>query len=174
MIEIHIQKASNSDAKDIASLVNSVYRGESAKKGWTNESDLIGGQRIDARGIEALISKPHSYIFVMYQGNALLGSVHLEKTQGHCYLGMLSIDASKQGAGLGKRLMTYSENFARETLKCAKMQMTVIGQRLELIDYYKRRGYALTGEKKPFPADDPRHGILKRKDLYFEVMEKSL
>jgi hypothetical protein len=54
------------------------------------------------------------------------------------------------------------------------MRMTVIDIRDELIAFYERRGYALTGIKKPFPYGDARFGVPTRQDLRFEVMEKPL
>jgi hypothetical protein len=54
------------------------------------------------------------------------------------------------------------------------MEMTVIRQREELVAYYERRGYARTGEGRPFPLDDPRFGIPKRRDLSFVVLAKPL
>ena len=52
--------------------------------------------------------------------------------------------------------------------------MTVIVQRPELIAWYERRGYALTGERRPFPYDDERFGDPRRTDLEFAVLEKRL
>jgi hypothetical protein len=52
--------------------------------------------------------------------------------------------------------------------------MTVIAQRQELIAWYQRRGYSLTGEARPFPTEDPRFGLPKRDDLGFVVLEKRL
>ena len=52
--------------------------------------------------------------------------------------------------------------------------MTVITQRAELIAWYERRGYALTGERRPFPAHDPRFGKPRRDDLEFVVLGKPL
>ncbi len=54
------------------------------------------------------------------------------------------------------------------------MEMTVISQRAELIAFYERRGYELTGETRPFPATDPRFGVPRRSDLAFIVMERAL
>ena len=51
--------------------------------------------------------------------------------------------------------------------------MTVIARRRELIAWYERRGYALTGETRPFPMDDPRFG-LPREPLFFVVLRKRL
>ena len=51
--------------------------------------------------------------------------------------------------------------------------MTVIGQRRELIAWYERRGYELTGETRPFPMNDPRFG-LPQEPLSFVVLRKRL
>ena len=48
-----ISVATIDDVKELNILVNSAYRGESSKIGWTTEADLLGGIRIDeARLIE--------------------------------------------------------------------------------------------------------------------------
>ena len=67
-----------------------------------------------------------------------------------------------------------AERLAREDWRCAKMRMTVISLRDELIAWYERRGYRRTGEYKPFPYGDARFGIPKRDDLCFEWLEKAL
>ena len=38
--------ASAADAPALVDLINSAYRGESSKAGWTTEADLLGGQRV--------------------------------------------------------------------------------------------------------------------------------
>ncbi|MFM2420692.1 MAG: hypothetical protein RL385_5415, partial [Pseudomonadota bacterium] len=53
-------------------------------------------------------------------------------------------------------------------------RMTVIAQRSELIAWYGRRGYQVTGERSPFPYGEPRFGLPKRPDLYFMTLQKSL
>ena len=52
--------------------------------------------------------------------------------------------------------------------------MTVVHIRDTLIAWYERRGYALTGETRPFPHGDDRFGKPLRDDLSFVVMEKVL
>ena len=54
------------------------------------------------------------------------------------------------------------------------MEMTVIRQRAELIAWYERRGYRLTGETRPFPIDDERFGLPRTRELEFVVLEKTL
>jgi hypothetical protein len=54
------------------------------------------------------------------------------------------------------------------------MRMSVVRQRQELIAWYGRRGYALTGETKPWPYGDARYGEPTTDDLCFEILEREL
>jgi ribosomal protein S18 acetylase RimI-like enzyme len=87
---------------------------------------------------------------------------------------MLTVQPTTQGGGLGRRLLEAAERWAAEHWQSRTMEMTVIVQRPELIAWYQRRGYARTGEIKPFPYDDARFGLPKRDDLEFEVLRKAL
>ena len=159
----------------IVALVNSAYRGESSRAGWTTEADLLGGQRTDAEEISRLIGMDGSVILLCLLGDEVIGSVHLEKVDAAAaYMGMLVIRPVLQGRGLGSRFMEAAENFARAEWRVARMQMQVITLRHELIAYYQRRGYRRTGKIRPFPASDPKFGQPKVGGLMFEVLEKSL
>jgi hypothetical protein len=50
--------------------------------------------------------------------------------------------------------------------------MSVISVRKELIDWYKRHGYAETGERKPFVEDDLTGKHLQK--LEFLILEKNI
>ena len=54
-MELPISKATLEDIPQLEKLINSAYRGDESKKGWTTEADLLEGRRIDADGIEKLI-----------------------------------------------------------------------------------------------------------------------
>ena len=56
----------------------------------------------------------------------------------------------------------------------ARVRMTVLNIRDTLIQWYARRGYALTGETQAFPYGDNRFGTPTRDDLAFVVMERAL
>jgi GNAT superfamily N-acetyltransferase len=94
------------------------------------------------------------------------------RPDGRGYLGLLTVEPTLQAAGLGRRLIAAAEDCAR-AFGAKAMEMTVIASRGELIAYYERRGYALTGERRPFPLDDPRFGLPKTRDLEFVVLEKA-
>lgn len=167
--------ATEADVDVIVSLVNSAYRGESSRAGWTTEADILGGQRTDAAEISHLIAEAGSAMLLCLRGGEIIGSVHVERVDAAtAYMGMLVIRPVLQGQGLGCCLMEEAENFARVEWGAALMQMQVITLRHELIAYYERRGYRRTGEIRPFPATDPRFGLPRVEGLRFEVLEKVL
>ena len=169
---IHISRATVHDIPALVVLVNSAYRGESSKAGWTTEADLLGGIRVNEHSLVKMINKNDSAILKCVNGEGqLIGCVYLEKQQQKLYLGMLTVLPQLQTAGIGKTLLKEAENYAL-SVNCSVMVMTVISVRNELIAWYERRGYINTGEKKPFPTD-PAFGIAKQ-PLEFIVMEKKL
>ena len=170
--QLTILPATLEDVNKLAELVNSAYRGESSKKGWTTEADLLGGQRTDAEELAKLVKQADSTILTCANGeNNIVGCVYLHKKGPAMYLGMLTVSPLLQANGVGKLLMAAAEQFAVGQ-GCTAVEMTVISVRHELIAWYKKRGYHPTGETKPFPVDE-KFGIAKQ-PLEFIVMEKKL
>jgi N-acetylglutamate synthase-like GNAT family acetyltransferase len=168
-----IRNASLKDAKEIVDLVNSAYRGESSKQGWTTEADLLDGIRTDEDAIKEIIARPKSVVLLCHDdANALIGCVHLQQREQEVYLGMLTVYPQLQGGGIGKKLLRCAEAWARN-VRANEMAMTVISIRSELIAWYERHGYVRTGDTKAFPSSDPRFGIPK-KQLFFLVLKKEL
>ena len=165
-----IKKASLEDASAIDQLVNGAYRGDSSRKGWTTEADLLDGTRTDVNAIKELIQKENTIVLKYEDDNQIIGCVELRKEGDQLYLGMLSVKPDIQGKGIGKKLLAASEEEARK-MKCTSVFMTVITARKELIDWYVRHGYSDTGHRKPFAFTDSRFGVAKTK-LEFMVLEK--
>jgi ribosomal protein S18 acetylase RimI-like enzyme len=166
--------ATTADALMLVALVNSAYRGDSSRAGWTTEADLIGGQRVDIEGLVETIARPGNVILLHERDRVPVACVHLERTGEDCYLGMLTIRPALQGAGLGRQMLEAAEGRAIQDWSSKAMYMTVIVQRTELIGWYERRGYRRTGELRPFPYGDERFGLPRRDDLAFEVLRKPL
>lgn len=166
--------ASTDDVRAIVALVQSAYRGEASRAGWTTEADLLDGQRTNADEVAALIGAPASRILLCEQSGALLATAHLEKQGATCHFGMFAVHPHRQRAGLGKAVLAEAERIARAEWGCRAMQMTVITLRTELIAWYERRSYRRTGAFKPFPYGDVHFGIPKRDDLRLEVLQKPL
>lgn len=158
----------------LVALVQRAYRGPDAKAGWTHEADLLGGQRIDATMLAAMLADPAQAVLVAEDGQgALAGCVALaQRDDGAVYLGMLTVDPGLQARGLGRRLLAAGEDFARDRFAATRLEMTVIVQRAELIAWYERRGWRRTGERRAFPYGDARYGEPQRGDLEFLVLAK--
>lgn len=167
-----ITKASVADAPALDKLVNSAYRGESSRQGWTTEADLLSGTRTDVNAIIQLIGHPDTIVLKYEENGELLGCVELRNENGKLYLGMLSVKPHLQGKGIGKQLLKAAEAEAAIS-KCTSIFMTVISVRKELIDWYVRHGYSDTGQRKPFAFNDPSFGVVKQ-PLEFVVLEKPL
>jgi GNAT superfamily N-acetyltransferase len=166
--------AQSGDVGAIVALVESAYRGDVSKQGWTTEADMLEGQRTDPVGVAELIAKPDSVVLLGESAGELLACAHVEKLGTAGYLGMFSVRPTLQGGGVGRAMLAEGERVAREEWGCTEMQMTVISIRNELIAWYERRGYRRSGVYKPFPYGDERFGIPKRDDLRFELLTKPL
>jgi len=171
---LSFRNAHSVDVPAIVALVQSAYRGDASRAGWTTEADLLDGQRIDPDGVVQLIDKPASRVLLAERNGRLIACCQLEKQGDTGYFGMFSVVPGEQGSGLGKQVLAEAERLAREQWQCRAMRMTVIEQRDELIAWYERRGYRRSGEYQPFPYGDERFGIPRRDDLRFEVLVKPM
>lgn len=170
---MQISPAHIKDIPDLVALINSAYRGEASKKGWTTEADLLKGElRTDIPTLTEIMNRLHAVIlkYTSTEGS-ITGSVFLEKQERGLYLGMLSVSPLQQAGGVGKQLMKVAEQYAKEN-KCFCIFMTVISVRRELIAWYERLGYQKTGETKPLPTDT-RFGV-PTQPLEFIIMEKKV
>lgn len=177
--ELTFRAATAADVPAIIDLVESAYRGDASRVGWTTEADFLDGRRTGADEIEVMLAREQSQLLLAERpvgGGAaeLLACAHVAIEDGAGYFGMFSVKPSLQGSGIGKAVLAEAERVVRDCWHCPTMRMTVIDIRDELIAYYVRRGYRRTGIKKPFPYGDPRFGLPKRDDLRFEVLEKPL
>ncbi|MEP6484360.1 MAG: GNAT family N-acetyltransferase [Rudaea sp.] len=173
-LQLRFRSATDADIPAIVALVESAYRGDASRAGWTTEADLLDGQRIDRQGVADVIVKPFSRVILAYGDDVLVASCHIEKQNDACYFGMFSVRPTRQGTGVGKHVLNEAERVARDEWNCIEMEMTVISVRDDLVAWYERRGYRRTGRYKPFPYGDERFGIPKRDDLRFELLVKPL
>lgn len=144
------QRAELSQAQEICDLVNLAYRGE---QGWTNESSIIQGDRTSLEEIALTFVKSNGYFFVVYHLEQLIACVYINQYEKDAaFVGFFSVHPDFQGQGIGKHVLGQVEHFATDQLQVKKLTMFVVSQRAELIAYYCRRGYHLTGEIEICPA----------------------
>lgn len=167
-----ISVATTDDIPGLLQLINSAYRGEDAKRGWTHEAEIIEGSlRTDEDELLRLLNNPNAVILKHTEEKRINGCVYLEKKEQKLYLGMLSVSPFEQSKGIGKKLLSAADNYARDK-HLKKIEMTVISRRHELIAWYERNGYAQTEERLPFEVEK-KFGI-PREEIDFMVMEKTI
>jgi ribosomal protein S18 acetylase RimI-like enzyme len=174
MNDLHFRAATAADIDAIVALVESAYRGDASRQGWTTEADFLDGRRTGADDVSACLARERSRILLAERDGVMLACAHVAEEDGAGYFGMFSVKPDLQGGGIGKHVLAEAERIARDEWQLAAMRMTVIDIRDELIAFYERRGYHRTGGTKPFPYGDARFGLPKRDDLRFEILEKAL
>ncbi|MFE0250645.1 GNAT family N-acetyltransferase [Streptomyces sp. NPDC059010] len=171
---LSFRDATDADVDTLVALIESAYRGDSSRTGWTTEADILEGQRTDPEGVLEVIKSPDSRLLTVERDGQVVACCQLEHRGEYAYFGMFAVSPALQGAGLGKVIITEAERRARETWGVTEMHMTVISVRDDLIAWYERRGYRRTGRMTPFPYGDERFGIPQRADLQFELLVKEL
>lgn len=165
---VTIRVATRDDLPALHPVIERAYRGETARGGWTHEADLIEGPRTDISTLTAIVEDPAQRLLIALKDEATLGCVQVsDRGDGLAYLGLLCIDPELQTGGYGKQLVTAAEETARDTFHARRMEMTVIDVRRKLIEFYERRGYRISGEKRdfPIPLDPPLLMDVLVKDL---------
>ena len=159
---------------EVVALVESAYRGEASRAGWTTEAEFLDGQRTDDVMVDGILDDPDSRMLLAFDGGKLVACCHLERREDYAYFGMFAVRPGLQGGGVGRAVLAEAERQAREDWRVREMHMTVISVRAELIAWYERRGYQRTGKMSPFPYEDERFGQPRRDDLEFELLTKTL
>jgi ribosomal protein S18 acetylase RimI-like enzyme len=137
-----LRMAEPADADALARLINAAFR---------VEQPFIEGDRIDSDGVRVYMEKGK---FLLAEDSAgLAACVYVELRAGRGYLGLLGVDPTRQGTGLGRKLMNAAENYFREAGCCA-VDLRVISARTPLPSFYRHLGYVETGTA-PFAPDVP-------------------
>jgi ribosomal protein S18 acetylase RimI-like enzyme len=151
-----LRAATAADVPDLAALINHAYRGEPTQAGWTTESHLLAGPRIEEATLLTMLAAAPAVLLQAELADQLAGCVYLEPQGETLYLSMLAVAPEAQAHGLGRQLLAAAEAHAR-LAGCHHIKMSVLAQRPELLAWYERQGYRRTGASEPFP-DTTRFG----------------
>lgn len=154
---LHFHKAELSEAQDIAALINSAYRGESSRAGWTTEADILDGVRTTTPDVANLIKSEDAFILVGALRDEIVATVCCERQDAYgkniAHLGMIAVKPSLQNKGHGAAMIMAAEAIALREWRVVGFHMAVITLRTTLIEFYERLGYKRSGEFKTFPEN---------------------
>lgn len=152
-MSLEFSHAVSSDAEALVALINSAYRGDSSRLGWTTEADLLEGRRIDLSGIMELLADLNCIFLVARRNGKLIGSVQLYQSEQRVQISMLAVEPGLQNQGIGKKLLLVAEQTAQQRWGIRHLVMDVISLRSELIAFYQRCGYQTTANHQAFPVN---------------------
>jgi len=168
------RRATPDDVRFLVPLVESAYRGDASRAGWTTEADLLDGQRTDPGGVLEAITGPGSAVLVGERGGEVVVCCQVAVVDGAGYFGLFAVSPQHQAGGVGRLALAEAERVAAREWGVSEMRMKVLTAREDLIAWYVRRGYTRTGRLSPFPYGDVRFGVPRRADLAFETLVKPL
>jgi predicted N-acetyltransferase YhbS len=157
-MDAQMRVATTADQPRLISLINAAFSIE----------DFLEGTRTDEERISAVMDKGDFLIAEDAEGR-LLGCVYMERRGKVGYLGMLSVDRSLQGRGLGRKLMNSAEEiFLDEGMEA--VEIVVMSLRPELPPIYQKFGYKVMNAEPFKPSRKPKpgiecHGIIMMKRL---------
>jgi len=151
-VSFAVRPAEPGDLAALHPVIERAYRGNGDQSGWTHEAHILSDQRTDIATLAAILETPGTCLLVAHDGPTIIGCVQItDNGGGLCYLGLLCIEPTLQAGGLGRLLLDAADDVARTLFGATVMEMKVIESRVELIAYYQRRGYDITGERRDFP-----------------------
>ncbi len=154
---IRIRPAGDEDVPALTRLINAAF---------VVEQVVFDGNRVDDLGVRAYMSG--GTFLVAEDSGALAACVYIETRNDRSYLGLLSVQPPRQGAGLGRQLVAAAEILARES-GSRVMDLRVISARGEqLLPFYQRLGYKFI-RTEPFPAN-----LVAKVSSHYILMSKPL
>jgi GNAT superfamily N-acetyltransferase len=156
VMERIIRTASASDAPALVRLINKAF----AVERFFKEAD-----RTDLDDIRHHMKE--GTFLVLEEGTDLAACVFVRVAGKRGYIGLLSVDPTRQGAGLGSFMMQRAEDYCARA-GCRVVDLRIVNLRQELLSYYGKRGYVQQGIESAeiVQAKLPIHFVLLAKNLY--------
>jgi len=160
-----VRAAGRQDAPALATLINEAFKVEAFFKiGDRTSADEILRMMDDH---STPLGTGGQFLVLEEPPGTMVGCVYLRFRADRAYFGMLSIEPSRQGRGLGRLLIDAVEGQSRER-GCRAVDIHIVNLRDELFGFYRRLGYVEAGTL-PFSDADrasrPCHFIVMTKAL---------
>lgn len=154
--ELIYRTATQADAPALVGVINRAFE---------MELQFFSTERIDLA--ETLEHMRKGTFLVAEEGGKLAGCVYLDVRRENAYFGLLAVEPSQQGRGIGGKLIADAEEFGRAAGHSI-MEIRVLNHRTELPPLYEKLGYTVAyNEEVPQKASAmvPYHFIVMEKRL---------
>jgi len=168
---LNFYKAELSDAAAIAALVNSAYRGETSRAGWTTEADLLDGLRITTPEVATLIRREDAFVLAGVLRDQVVATIACERLENTAKFSLIAVKPTLQNKGYGREMIQAAEAITTREWRVAGFFMSVITLRTELIEFYERLGFERSGQFEDFP-ENPALWQPKVRPLALEYLVK--
>src|SRR3954465_1068493 len=146
-LKMRIDVATPEDVPAILSIVNAAFLVET----------FIEGTRTDTKQLLAMMRKGE--FLAARDGDEIIASIYTELRGERGYFGMLAVDPSRQGAGLGRLMVEAAEDHLRDS-GCRFVDISVLSPRTELFPFYGKLGYRERGRAEYQKPEQLKPGVV--------------
>lgn len=118
---------------------------------------FLDGTRTDEERMSAMMHKGE-FLVAEDDNGRIIASVYVEVNGERGYLGMLAVEPSRQGGGLGRQMADAVEEYSRHK-GCKYLDITVLSLRAELLPLYRKLGFVTTGTEDFHPTRRLKPGV---------------
>ena len=153
-MSLNIRTAKIDDVEQLVKLINLAYRAQSDRS-WTTEKAFVDGTRITNEQLSRDLNQSNFELLVgENEQGSLVSCIGLTFDKSSVEIGTFAIDPTIQNLGYGREMLNYVETCITQNYSSVRrLIMYVLNVRTELMAYYQRRGYQITGRTESYPID---------------------
>lgn len=126
-----IRKARIGDAGALARCMSAAFAGPSAKLGGDPLPPILADYETEIRDYPVWIAE---------MGGDIIGGLVLDPKPDHILIGIVAVVPKAQGLGLGKALLNFAENYAKQT-ECPELRLATHIALDDNVRLYTRLGW---------------------------------
>ena len=160
------------DIKAVVELINKAYR-ENNPNSWTSEAHLLSGIRVNEDMLNEILENKNIVTYIALLDEKIVATIQTKLEDEDIHIGLFAVHPDFQSFGVGKKILAFAEESSKKLWKKSSFVMEVISNRVELKEYYNRRGYKDTETFIEFPKS--KHWLpLVDEELKLLVLRKEI
>lgn len=155
---VSIRVASPNDVSAMVPVINAAFAVETFIEGVRTSEEKL--RKMMAQGEFLVAAEPAGQV---------VACVYTETSGARGYFGMLAVNPSRQGTGLGRIMLQAAEDHCRRR-GCTFMEISVLSPRTELWPFYRKFGYVESRTEVFHPSRPLKPGV----ECHSVIMAKTL